>query len=90
LELALFLALIVVGHLQAGTPEATLDVKALVGFAAVQDGLIAADLFGNEIEGLNQAKAELLALLILCYGNVLDMTDKAETVNTTERAEFSN
>lgn len=51
------LFLVVVGHLQPGPLEAALDVEALVGLTAVEDCLVGADLFGDEVEGLDQAQA---------------------------------
>ena len=45
------------GHLQPGPLEAALDVEALVRLAAVEDRLVGADLFGDEVEGLDQAQA---------------------------------
>lgn len=65
------------GHLQACSSESALDVEALVGVAAVEDALVAANLFGDEIEGLDESEAELLALLVLGDGNVLDVADLA-------------
>lgn len=75
------LFLVVVGHLQAGPLEAALDVEALVRLAAVEDCLIGADLFGDEVEGLDQAQAELLALLVFCDGDVLDVADQTEVMD---------
>lgn len=75
------LFLVVVGHLKPSPLEAALDVEALVGLAAVEDGLIGTNLLSNEVEGLDQAQAELLALLVLCDRDVLDVADKAEVVN---------
>lgn len=75
------LFLVVVGHLQSSPLEAALDVEALVGLAAVEDRLVGADLFGDEVEGLDQAQAQLLALLVLCDGDILDVSDQAEVVN---------
>lgn len=73
--------LVVVSHLQASPPEAALDVEALVGLAAVQDALVAADLLGDEVEGLDDAQAELLALLVLGDRDVLNVSDGAEVVD---------
>lgn len=73
--------LVVVGHLQASTAEAALDVEALVGLAAVEDALVAADLFGNEVQGLDDAQAQLLALLVLGHGDILNVADDAKVVD---------
>lgn len=73
--------LIIVRHLQAGPLEAALDVEALVGLAAVEDALVAADLFGDRVEGLDDAQAEFLALLVLRHGDVLDVPDQAHVVD---------
>jgi len=67
-------------HLQAGAFEAALDVEALVGFGAVEDGLVAADVLGDEIERLDELQAELLALLVFGDGDVFDVPDQAEVV----------
>src|SRR5688572_20019820 len=64
------LALVVVRHLQAGAAEPALDVEALVGLAAVENALVAPDLLGDVVEGLDDAQAELLALLVLGDGDV--------------------
>lgn len=72
----------VVRHLEPGPLEAALDVEALVGLAAVEDGLVAANLLGNEVEGLDQPKSQFLSLLILRDRDVFDVGDGAETVDT--------
>ena len=76
-----FVALVVMCHLQAGPSEAALDVEALVGLAAVQDSLVAANLLGDVVERLDDAQAQLLALLVLGNGDVLDMAYEAEAVD---------
>lgn len=68
-------------HLQAGPLEAALDIEALVGLAAVEDALVAADLFGDRVEGLDDAQAKFLALLVLRDRNVLDVADQAHVVD---------
>lgn len=67
--------LVIVRHLQAYSPEAALDVEALVVLAAVENRLIATLLLGDEIKRLDDAQAQLLALLVLGDGNVLDVAD---------------
>ena len=62
-------------HLQPRPLETALHIEALVGFGAVQDALVAADLLGDEIEGLYELEAELLALLVLGDGDVFDVAD---------------
>lgn len=69
------------GHLEAGTSEAALDVKALVGVAAVENALVTANALGNKVEGLDESQAELLALLVLGDGNVFDVADGTEVVD---------
>ena len=44
-------------HFQPGFPKTALDVEALVRLAAVEDRFVGADLFGDEVEGLDQAQA---------------------------------
>lgn len=71
-------------HLESGPLKAALDVEALVCLAAVEDGLVAADLLGDEVEGLDEAETQLLALLVLCDGDVLDVADQAKVVDASE------
>jgi hypothetical protein len=78
-------ALIVMCHLQPCSPEAALDVEALVRLATVQDTLVTSDLGSNEVERLDDAQPELLALLVLRDGDVLDMTHEAEAVDAVPR-----
>lgn len=76
---------VIVCHLQTSSPEATLDIEAFIGFAAVENALVAAHLLGDVIEGLNQPQTELLTLLVLGHGNVFDVSDGAEAVNAATK-----
>ena len=78
-------ALEIVRHLQAGPPETALDVEALVVLAAVEDGLVTPRLPGDEVEGLDDAQTQLLALLVLGDGDVLDVANGAEIVDAEVR-----
>jgi hypothetical protein len=78
-----------VSHLEAGSSETALHVEALVRLAAVQNGLVAADLLGDEIERLDDAETQLLALLVLGDRNVLDVADETETVDAAGKKEGS-
>lgn len=69
------------GHFQPSSSEPTLDVETLVRFAAVEDGLVATNFLGDEVESLDEAKTELLALLVFGDGDILDVTHKAKTVD---------
>ena len=68
-------------HLQPRPLEPTLDVKPLIRLGAVQDALVAADLLGDEIQRLDDAQTELLALLVLGDGDVLDVADETQVVD---------
>ena len=46
---------VVVSHLQACPLEPTLDVEALVGLAALENALVAANLLGDKVECLDEA-----------------------------------
>lgn len=72
------------GHLEACSSEAALDVETLVGFAAVEDALVAANLLGDVVEGLDDSETELLALLVLCDGDIFDVAYGAQAVNATD------
>ena len=65
------------GHLETSSSEAALDIEALVGLAAVEDALITADLLSDVVEGLDDSETQLLALLVLCDGDILDVADRA-------------
>lgn len=73
---------VVVGHLQTSPLEAALDVESFVGLAAVENGLVAADFLGNVVECLDQSQTQFFALLILCDGDILDVADQAQVVDT--------
>ena len=68
-------------HLETGTAEATLDIEALVGLATVEDGLVTADVLCDKVERLDDAQAELLALLVFVDGNILNVANNAKVVN---------
>lgn len=53
--------------------------RTYIGIAAVQDGLVAPIVLTDVREGLDDALTELLALLALVDGNVLNVTDATET-----------
>jgi len=72
---------IIVCHLQACSLKAALDVETLVGFAAIQNALVAAHLFSHVIQCLYDPQAEFLALLILGHGNVFNMPDQSKVVD---------
>jgi hypothetical protein len=78
-------SLVVVCHLQASPSEAALDVEALVGIAAVENTLVAADLFGDVVEGLDKAETKFLALLIFGDGDIFDVPDRTEAVYAMQR-----
>lgn len=74
-------ALMIMGHFQAGPPEAALDVEPLVVFAAVENRLVAARLLRDVVERLDEAETQLLALLVFGDGDVLDVSDGPEIVD---------
>lgn len=75
---------VVVRHLEASSSESALDVEALVGFAAVEDCLVAADVLSDIVQGLDHAQAELLALLVLGDGDIFDVADTTKAVNAVD------
>ena len=82
--LNLFLV-VIVRHFESRPLKATLNVKALIGLAAVKDRLVAANLVGNEIECLDQPKTQFFPLLVLRNRNVFDMGDRSEAMNADDR-----
>ena len=82
-------------HLHADALVPAFNVEPLVRLGAIQDGLrhvnfiphttkttdlVTPDLLGNRVQSVDDAQAELLAPLVLCDRNVLDMPDEAEIV----------
>jgi len=76
---------VVVRHLEAGPLEAAFDIETLVVLAAVEDGLVAARLGRDEVERLDDAQAQLLALLVLGNGDVFDVSNLTEIVDAGAR-----
>jgi hypothetical protein len=74
-------SLVVVRHLKPCSPKAALDIESLVGFAAVQNALVAAHFLRDIVERLDDPQAELLALLVAGDGDVLDVADESEAVD---------
>lgn len=72
-------------HLESCPLESTLDVEPFVRLAAVKNALVTAHLGCDEIEGLDKLEPELLALLVLRNGNVLDMADETQVVDAGMR-----
>jgi hypothetical protein len=70
--------------LETGSSEAALDVETLVGLTAVQNALVAANLLGDVVECLDDSETKLLALLVLCDGDILDVADGAKAVDTVK------
>lgn len=73
--------LVVMRHLQSCSFEATLNVETLICLAAIQDTLVAANLFGNEIKRLDEFQSELFALLIFSHCNIFNVSDDAQIVD---------
>jgi hypothetical protein len=76
--------IIVMSHLQPSPTEATLDVEALVGLAAVQYALVAPNLLRDEVERLDNPQSQLLALLVLGHRDILDVADYPEVVDAVD------
>lgn len=68
-------------HLKTRPSEPALHVEPFVGFAAVEDALVAADLLCDVIERLDDPQAQFLPLLVLGYSNVFDVSDLTEIVD---------
>nr|POE59058.1 hypothetical protein CFP56_24328 [Quercus suber] len=70
--------IIIMRHLQPRALEPTLDVEPLIRLRAVEDGLVAAGMLCDEIEGLDDTQTQLLALLILGDRDILDVAYESE------------
>ena len=68
-------------HFESRSLESTLDIETLVRFRTIQNRLVAAHFLCDEIEGLDEFQAELLALLVFRHGNVFDVSYESEVVD---------
>ena len=92
---ALVAALDVEAFVRFGAVEDGLLGGSLVGGKGEEGGegrnrggpdLVAADLLGHVVESLDDAEAQLLALLVLEHGDVFDVADQPEVVDAACRA----
>lgn len=67
-------------HLESSSFEAALDVEPFIGLAAVQDTLVTSDLLRQVVQSRYDPQPELLALLVLVDGNVLDVSNQAHVM----------
>jgi hypothetical protein len=79
------LLLIVVRHLQTRPLKPALDIEALVCLRTVKNGLVATHILRNKVQRLDNPQPKLLALLVLCDSNILNMADEPEVVNTVTK-----
>lgn len=77
--------LVVMRHLQSRPLEAALDVESLVRLGAVQNSLVATNVLRHIVQSLDDPQTKLLALLVLCDRDVLDVAYKTEAVNAAEQ-----
>lgn len=75
----------IVRHLGARVVIAALGVKRLVLRTAVENVLVAADVFSNGIKGLDHLEAQLLALVFFGDGDLFDMADESTVVDATSQ-----
>lgn len=68
-------------HLQTRTLKPTLDIEPFIGLTTVQNTLVTADVLGHGIQGLDDAQPQLLALLVLGHGDVLNVADQTHIVD---------
>ena len=71
-------------HFEASSLETTLEIETLVGLTAIKNTLVAADLFSHKIQSLDHLQSQLLSLLILSDGDILDVAYEPEVVNAIE------
>lgn len=68
-------------HLQPSPLEPTLYIKPLIRLGAIQNRLITAHLLRHKVERLDNPQPQLLALLVLGHGNVLNVADETKLVD---------
>src|ERR1700761_4079107 len=78
---ALRALLVIMGHLQPGPLKSTLNVESLIRLAAIQNTLVTTHLLGHRIQCLNNPQPQLLTLLVLCHGDVLNVAHEAHVVD---------
>lgn len=69
-------------HLKPSPTETTLDIEPFIGFAAIENRLVAPDARSDIVEGLDEAETEFLSLLVLGDGNVFNVASFSEAVDT--------
>lgn len=71
------------GHFQPRPLEPALHIEPLVCLGTIEDRLITAYFFSDEIQRLNHFQSEFLPLLVFGYGDVFDMSYETEIVDTS-------
>ena len=72
-------------HLQPSPLKPALDIETFICFRAVQYRLVTPRILRHIVQSLYDPQPELLALLVLSHGNVLNMADETEVVYATVR-----
>ena len=73
--------LIIMRHLQPRPLISTLHIEALIRLAAVQNALVAANLPGDIVEGLDHPQTQFFALLVLRHSDIFYVSHETEVVN---------
>jgi tRNA-dihydrouridine synthase len=69
-------------HFHPGAGIPTLRIEPFIPLRTVQNRLVAADIDGDRIERLDEFLAEAFALVVVVNGNIFDVADGAEVVDT--------
>lgn len=77
-----YTTIVIMCHLQTSSLVPALDVESFVGFTAVENALVTTNFLCNEIKSLNQFQAKFLALLIFRDGDIFDMSNESEMMDT--------
>jgi len=77
-----FLLLIIMWHFRSGVVITTFDIKWLIFSIAIKNGLVATQILGDRINGLNHFQAKTLFLMVFLYRYFFNMTTEATVVDT--------
>jgi hypothetical protein len=74
-------SIIIMCHLQPRPLISTLNVEALICFAAIQNTLIAPHLLRDKVQCLNELQSQFLPLLIFRDGDIFDVSYETEVMD---------
>ena len=68
-------------HLETSPLIAAFYIETLIRFRAVKDSLVTSNLLRHMIQRFYDVKTKMFSLLVLCNGNILDVTDETKIMD---------